>query len=305
MLRNWMLKFADSPRLVGYLSRTGMKTGFARRFVAGETPEEALQAVRELNKQGLKATLDLLGEGVRDEAEAARAAQEYVQLLHLIRDSGVDSGISIKLTQLGLDIGREVCARHLRTILDCAREVGNFVRIDMEGSAYTEDTVELFIEHFKTYGRKHVGIVIQSYLYRSQKDIERLSRLGCSVRLCKGAYKEPPQAAFPKKSEVDDSFIGLLETLLSSDCYTAIATHDDRMVEHARRYIADQQVSDSNYEFQMLYGTRREYQLRIRRQGYQMRIYVPFGTQWAPYFIRRLAERPANMLFVLKNLLKK
>ena len=305
MLRNLMLKIADSPRLVGYLSRTGMKTGFARRFVAGETLKEALQAVRELNKEGLKATLDLLGEGVRDESEAERAAQEYLQLLHQIRDSGVDSGISIKLTQLGLAIGREVCARHLKAILDCARGLGNFVRIDMEGSAYTEDTVELFIEHFKTYGRKHVGIVIQSYLYRSRKDIERLSQLGCSVRLCKGAYKEPPEVAFPNKPDVDDSFIDLLETLLSSDCYTAIATHDGRMIEHARRFIADQQVSDSDYEFQMLYGTRREYQLRIRQQGYQMRIYVPFGTQWAPYFIRRLAERPANLFFVLRNLLKK
>lgn len=305
MLRNLMLKIADSPRLVGYLSRTGMKTGFARRFVAGETLDEALEVVRELNGQGLKATLDFLGEGVRDESEAERAAQEYVHLLHVIRDSGVDSGISIKLTQLGLDIGREVCGRHLKAILNCAREVGNFVRIDMESSAYTEDTVELFAEHFKIYGPKHVGIVIQSYLYRSQKDIERLSQLGCSVRLCKGAYKEPPEVAFPKKSEVDTSFIHLLEVLLSSDCYTAIATHDSRMIDHARQFIDEHQIADSRYEFQMLYGTRREYQLEIRQQGYRMRVYVPFGTQWAPYFIRRLAERPANVFFVLKNLLKK
>ncbi len=305
MLRNLMLKMADSPRLVGLLSRTGMKTGFARRFVAGESLDEALQAIRDLNSQGLKATLDYLGEGVRDESEAERAAQEYVHLLHVICESGVDSGISIKLTQLGLDIGREVCAQHLRTILDCARQVGNFVRIDMEGSAYTEDTVELFSECFKIYGRKHVGIVIQSYLYRSQMDIERLSRMGCSVRLCKGAYKEPPEVAYPKKTDVDESFIRLMETLLSSDCYTAIATHDTRMIEHARRYIADEQIPDSKYEFQMLYGTRRDYQLRIREQGYRMRVYVPFGTQWAPYFIRRLAERPANVFFVLKNLLKR
>jgi proline dehydrogenase len=305
MLRNLMLKIADSPRLVGYLSRTGMKTGFARRFVAGEALDEALQVVRQLNAQGLKATLDFLGEGVRDESEADRAAQEYVHLLHVIRDSGVDSGISIKLTQLGLDIGREVCGRHLKTILDCARQLGNFVRIDMESSAYTEDTVELFAEHFEIYGRKHVGIVIQSYLYRSQKDIERLSRLACSVRLCKGDYKEPPEVAFPKKSDVDDSFIRLLEMLLSSECYTAIATHDSRMIEHARRFIAEREVPEDRYEFQMLYGTRREYQLEISQQGYQMRVYVPFGTQWAPYFIRRLAERPANVFFVLKNLLKK
>ncbi|HSR52883.1 MAG TPA: proline dehydrogenase family protein [Acidobacteriota bacterium] len=305
MLRNLMLKIADSPALVGFLARQGMKTGFARRFVAGETLQEAIPVVESFNKQGMKCSLDLLGEGVEDEETASEATQAYVNLLRVIRQREVDCNISIKLTQLGLDIGPRVAAANLKTILEAAREYDNFVRIDMEGSDYTADTVELFAEHLEIYGAKTVGIVIQSYLRRSEDDIRRLSALGCNIRLCKGAYKEPPEVAFPKKSQVDESFVKLLEIMLSSPCYSAIATHDEKMIDHARKYIADHQVDDSKYEFQMLFGTRPEYQKDISSKGYRMRVYVPFGTQWAPYFIRRLAERPANVLFVLRNLFKK
>ncbi|HSR68462.1 MAG TPA: proline dehydrogenase family protein [Acidobacteriota bacterium] len=305
MLRNLMLRIADSPALVGFLSRQGMKTGFARRFVAGESLQEAIPVVEGLNSKGIKCSLDLLGEGVEDEETARTATQSYVNLLHVIQERGVDCNISIKLTQLGLDIGRQVAARNLKKILDAARECGNFVRIDMEGSDYTADTVELFVEHLEIYGPATVGIVIQSYLRRSEEDVRRLASLGCNIRLCKGAYKEPPELAFPKKSQVDDNFVKLMEIMLASPCYSAIATHDEKMINRAQELIERDGVDSSRYEFQMLYGTRSEYQEEIKNQGYRMRVYVPFGTQWAPYFIRRLAERPANVLFVLRNLFKK
>ncbi len=305
MLRNLMLRTADSPALVGFLSRQGMKTGFARRFVAGEDLEEAIEAIRALNSEGMLASLDHLGEGVTRQEEAARAAREYVRLLEVIRETGIDSNISIKLTQLGLDISREVCVGNLRPILQAARDTDNFVRIDMEGSTYTAATVEIFRQHLEAFGPEHVGIVIQSYLHRSEEDVRQLSGLGCNIRLCKGAYKEPPEVAFPDKSDVDDNFLRLLDLILESPSFAAIATHDDQMIDYAMEAIRKRSIGQDKYEFQMLYGTRREYQREINGKGYRMRVYVPFGTQWAPYFIRRLAERPANVLFVLKNLLKR
>lgn len=305
MLRNLMLRAAANPFLVRRFAAVGRRSGLYRRFIAGETIEETITVVRELNRGGILATLDLLGEGVTQEIEAARAAQGYIQLLEQIEASGIRSTISIKLTQLGLEVDRGLAWAHLRGILEIARQVDNFVRIDMESSAHTQSTLDLFQKAVAEFGRDRVGIVIQAYLYRSDDDIRELSAQGCNIRLCKGAYMEPPEVAFPRKSDVDRSFCRLGEAMLQSPCYSAFATHDDAMIRHVVTTVRRQQIGAERYEFQMLYGIRRERQWELARQGYRMRIYVPFGTQWAPYYMRRLAERPANLLFILRNLAKR
>jgi proline dehydrogenase len=304
MLRNLFIGLSGNPRLLRLVSHLGNQSGLVRRFIAGATVEEALEAVRELNRRGMVASLDQLGEHITEESEACRASQAYVRLLEQIRQSGVDSNISIKLTQLGLGISTELCAANLRPILDRARELNNFVRIDMEGSDYPQKTLDLFYENFRIYGN-HVGIVIQAYLYRSEVDVRQLAPVGCNVRLCKGAYLEPADRAFPRKRDVDANFKRLAETLLLSPAYTAIATHDPEMIRHSREFARKNGVERSRFEFQMLFGIRRDYQSQISAQGFKMRIYVPFGTQWAPYFMRRMAERPANLFFVLKNLIRR
>ncbi|RPJ62167.1 MAG: proline dehydrogenase [Acidobacteria bacterium] len=304
MLRSVMLRLASNRLLLHSVNKVGNRYGFAKRFVAGETMGEAMKVVRDFAERGILASVDVLGEGVRDEEEARKAAQSYMELLDCLAANQLNAYISIKLTQLGLDISREACSSNLELILQKAKALGNFVRIDMESSRYTEITVRIFEEHLRDY-LEHVGIVIQSYLYRSEADVRRLSASGCNIRLCKGAYKEPANVAFPKKRDVDRNYIKLLELLLSSPAYTAIATHDSRMINHARRFVADHKVPAEKYEFQMLYGVRREYQLEIARQGYKMRVYVPYGRHWAPYYMRRLAERPANVLFIAKNMLRK
>jgi proline dehydrogenase len=304
MLRSVMLKLAGNRALHRTVYDLGNRYQFTRRFVAGETMQEALDVVRDMNALGVCTSLDLLGEGVADEAEACRATEAYVQLLNSIAMSGVDSNISIKLTQLGLGINRELCRLNLGQIIEKARELKNFVRIDMESSEYTQATLELFEERLPEFV-KHVGVVIQSYLYRSDADIKRLAPHGCNIRLCKGAYMEPPSLAYPKKRDVDASYVRLMEHLLLSPSYTAIATHDTRIINHARAFVRDRKIEPDRYEFQMLYGVRREYQLEIVRQGYKMRLYVPYGRHWAPYYMRRLAERPANVLFIAKNFFRK
>lgn len=304
MLRNLMLRLSENPTLVHWLATLSNKTGLAKRFIAGETVQDAMQTVQELNDSGVSVTLDLLGEGVTVEEEARAAAKAYRNLLREIRASGVRSSISIKLTQLGLDISQELCADNLVMILEEARQLNNFVRIDMESSDYTQATIDIFKDAYSGFANR-VGIVIQAYLYRSEQDVRELSSLGCNIRLCKGAYMEPPELAFPKKADVDKNFKKLLEIMLESPCYSAIATHDEKMIQHALDCIQKKSLRNSSYEFQMLYGIRRERQLELSAEGYKMRVYVPFGTQWAPYFMRRLAERPANLLFILKSLFEK
>ncbi len=304
MLRNLMLRAADSRTMVKVFAGLGKRSGLSSRFVAGEDLDSAVAAVRELNSRTIKATLDLLGEGVVAPDAAERATDAYIGLLERIALEKVDSGISIKLTQLGLDVDRALCAANLKRILEAARRLDNFVRIDMEGSPYTQATLELFEESYAVFGKKHVGIVIQSYLRRSEADIRRLCELGCGVRLCKGAYKEPPEIAFPDKADVDANFKRLTEILLDSQARVAIASHDEKMIDHARAYIAERKIPEERYEFQMLYGVRRDYQQQLRDQGYPMRVYVPFGTEWAPYFMRRLAERPANLLFIARAIVR-
>ncbi|GAB4119028.1 MAG: proline dehydrogenase [Acidobacteriota bacterium] len=305
LLRNFLLRAAANPFLVRYFASLGRYSGLFRRFVAGETIEETIAVVRELNRGGILATLDQLGEGVTQESEAARATDGYINLLKQIHSSGIQSTISIKLTQLGLEVDRELAWLHLRRILETASELNNFVRIDMEGSAHTQATLDLFRQAWDGFGRERVGIVIQAYLYRSEQDVRELSALGCNIRLCKGAYMEPPEVAFPRKSDVDRNFRRLVDIMLASPGYSAIATHDDAMIRHALGTVRKLGVGLDRYEFQMLYGIRRERQWELARQGYRMRIYVPFGTQWAPYYMRRLAERPANLLFILKSLFRR
>jgi proline dehydrogenase len=301
MLRGAFLYASEQPALRrvfdGRLARP-----LVRRFVAGTRLPEAIESVRALNAAGITATLDYLGESVRHPQEARGAAAQYIALLHAIERWGVRANASLKLTQMGLDIDRELCRSNVERIVAQAAAFGNFVRIDMEGSAHTQLTLDLFGEVFERY--RNVGVVIQSYLYRSEGDVRALNRLGARVRLCKGAYNEPASVAFPRKADVDRNYVRLMELLLHEGNYPAIATHDERMIEATRSFAARGGISVDSFEFQMLYGVRRDLQEQLVREGYRLRSYVPYGEQWYPYFMRRLAERPANLLFLVRGMLR-
>lgn len=301
MNRRLLLYLASRSWMRQMVSRYKLSRNFAWRFVAGEDTQAALEAVRELGSRGILSTLDLLGESVHEQAEAERAANAYLQLLDDIRESGEESYISIKLTQLGLDIDTELCVRNLRPILDKARTYSTFVRFDMEGSKYTQQTLDIFYRLHEEYD-DHCGVVIQSYLYRSLDDVEKLNAIGGRVRLCKGAYLEPSDIAYQSKDDVDANYLRLMERLLLHGRCPAIATHDVVMINHARRFTQSHGIPKSAFEFQMLYGVRRDLQERLAAEGYRIRCYIPFGTEWYPYFMRRLAERPANLMFVMRNL---
>ncbi len=301
MLRGLFLALSRSRRLRAAAERHPLLRRGALRFVAGEHLPEAIAAIRRLNAAGLTATLDFLGEGVTDAARVEASADAYLRIVDALRESRVESNLSLKLTQLGLDVDEALCRTILRRILDRAGAM--FVRIDMESSRYTDVTLRLF-EDVWAQGYRNVGVVIQSYLRRSARDIERLVALGARVRLCKGAYAEPPAVAFPRKRDVDASYGRLAERLLTAGTYPAIATHDERLIAEALRVASARALSPEGFEFQMLYGVRRDLQGRLRRQGYRVRVYVPFGEEWYPYFMRRLAERPANVLFVVRSVLR-
>jgi proline dehydrogenase len=302
IVRAFLLKLAENRSLTGFLARKGMSTGFARRFVAGEKAEEAVEQIRRLNELGISATFDHLGENVHDLQQASREVEVYFELLDLIEKHRLDANVSLKLTQLGLDLSEEVCLENMRRILTHAKRSENFVRIDMEGSAYTQTTLNVFRKLWAE--SKNVGIVIQSYLYRSGEDIEELNRMGARVRLCKGAYKEPRKVAYPRKLDVDASYRRLASRLLESGNYPGLATHDPAMISHVQSEAKRLGRAPDTYEFQMLYGIRAKEQERLRGEGYRMRVYVPYGGQWLPYFMRRIAERPANALFVLNALVR-
>ncbi|MHB8655957.1 MAG: proline dehydrogenase family protein [Terriglobia bacterium] len=274
----------------------------ALRFIAGENLGDAILAVRQLNAEGFEATLDRLGESVQAVSEAESACQVYLEILDRLAVEGLRSHISIKLTQLGLAVDEDLARRLLGAIVQRAARHHNFVRIDMEGSAYTESTLRVF--YHVNAPRDVLGVVIQSYLYRSEKDVEGLVKQGARVRLVKGAYQEPPGVAFPRKADVDGNFIKLMEALLVSGGYHAIATHDPRMIAATQAYARSQGLTPNQFEFQMLYGIRRQLQRDLLRQGYRVRIYVAFGKEWYAYFMRRLAERPANLVFLLRNLFR-
>ncbi len=274
-----------------------------RRFIAGETLPEALTAVAGLNARGLLATLDVLGEATATEEDARAAARAYGDVLAAIAERGLKANVSLKLSQMGLDIAPDLAAELLRGIAHRAGEFGNFVRVDMEDSTRLPVTLQVF-ERVWDSGDRNLGIVLQAYLYRTPVDLERLVERGLSIRLCKGAYDEPPAVAFPEKADVDRQYALLTERLLTSGTYAAIATHDESLIAHARAVAAAHHVPPANFEFQMLHGIRRDLQDLLVREGYRMRVYVPFGLAWYPYVMRRLAERPANILFVARNLLR-
>ncbi len=301
--RALLLRLADSPRVARFVKHNGMSAGFARRFVAGETMEDTAGPVRALNGAGIPCSLDYLGENTTNEKEAAESVAYYHRLFDFIAGSKLDSNVSLKLTQLGMDLDDDLVYRNMRSILDHASQYDQFVRIDMEGSAYTQSTLNLFYRLWEDY--KNVGAVIQTYLHRSEKDVERLIDVGARVRLVKGAYNEPADVAFQSKAEVDRNFLRLMRELLLKGNYPAIATHDESMIRATLRHAREHEIAPDRYEFQMLYGIRRERQMQTVKDGYRMRVYVPFGTQWYGYMMRRLAERPANLWFVVKNLFRR
>jgi len=304
MLRRTFLYLSNQPRLFHFVRHNGMAKRFASRFVAGETLDTALAAVRQLNARRIRASLDLLGESVTTEAEARAAGRSYLEMLDRIHASGLDANVSVKLTQMGLDISEELCVDIMQQILERARGYRTFVRLDMEGSDYTDRTLRLFEDRLYPSFPEHVGIVLQSYLYRTQADVERAIQLKCRVRLCKGAYNEPATVAFPEKRDVDANYVKCMQQLLSGGTYPAIATHDPAMLAQAKRFVRAQNIASDRFEFQMLYGVRRDLQEQIVREGFNMRVYVPFGTQWYPYLMRRLAERPANVAFITGNMVR-
>ncbi|MEE8487325.1 MAG: proline dehydrogenase family protein [Gemmatimonadota bacterium] len=292
---------SDRDDVRDLLFRLPFSRSAASRFVAGDRHEDALTVATELNRQGFRVTLDLLGESVSERAEAERATAEYSDSLELIEQSEASTTISLKLTQLGLDISTEFCTDNLRRIVERADVLGNFVRIDMEHSAYTERTLQVFCSVFGEH--QNVGIVIQSYLKRSEQDVKRLIDLGAPVRLCKGAYQEPSSVAFQDRAKVDSSYVRLMQLLLDGGTPTAIATHDERMIEATLEYAQANKIARDAYELQMLYGVRRRLQRELVADGLPVRLYLPYGSQWYSYFMRRMAERPANLLFVLRAML--
>ncbi len=304
MLRSTLLYLSNQPRVFRFVRNNGLAKRFARRFVAGETLDDALTAVRALNNKGIRASLDLLGESVTNEREARSAGNAYLGILDRIHDQRLDANVSLKLTAMGLDLSEELAISIMHDVLGRAQAYQSFVRLDMESSAYTERTLRLFEERLYPSYKDHVGIVLQSYLYRTASDVERAIQLRCRVRLCKGAYKEPAAVAFPEKREVDANYVKCMHLLLENGNFPGIATHDPAIITEAKRFVAERGIDRSRFEFQMLYGVRRDLQEQLVREGYGMRVYVPFGTQWYPYLMRRLAERPANVAFITGNVVR-
>jgi proline dehydrogenase len=295
---------AQSSTLGKLASRFGMRkpSSFARRFIAGETVPEAIEAARGVQARGMKITLDLLGESVTNLDEADAATRHYVEVIDAIARSGIERNISVKLTQLGLDVDKASAIDNLRKILERAGPAGFFVRIDMESSSYTEVTLEIF-ETLWRHGYREIGIVLQAALHRTERDLPLINGLGARVRLVKGAYKEPKAVAHQKKADVDAAYARLMKTLLTEGHYPAIATHDPVMIDLARQWAREHNIGADGFEFQMLYGVRRDLQAMLVAAGYTVRVYIPFGRQWFPYFMRRLGERPANVMFVIRSIL--
>jgi len=296
---------AQSRTLKYLASRYGMRkpTSFARRFIAGETIAEAIEAARGVQARGLAITLDLLGESVTNLDEADAATRGYLAVVDAIVASGIERNISLKLTQLGLDVDKAIAIDNLRKILGRAEPHGFFVRIDMESSAYTEVTLEIF-ETLWRHGYRQIGAVLQSALYRTEEqDVARVNALGARIRLVKGAYKEPKHVAHQKKADVDAAYARIMKKLITDAHDVAIATHDPQMIAIARQWARDHGVASDRFEFQMLYGVRRDLQTMLVNAGYRVRVYIPFGREWFPYFMRRLGERPANVMFVIRGIL--
>ncbi|TDL78711.1 proline dehydrogenase family protein [Peribacillus frigoritolerans] len=302
LLRSFFLFLSKNKRMTKAAKRYGLRFG-AARFVAGETIELAAAAIRKLNEKNLDVTIDYLGEFVDNEAEANEMANQTIEAIEAIGRENLRSQLSLKMTSMGLDISDAVVRRNMRRILDAAKINDVFVTIDMEDYSRCGKTIKIFKTLKKEYD--NVGTVIQAYLYRTVKDIEDLNSLHPNLRLVKGAYKESPRVAFPEKKDVDENFKKIIKMHLLNGNYTAVATHDDKIIEFTKQFVKENSIPSDQFEFQMLYGIRPERQLELVKEGYKMRVYVPYGTDWYGYFMRRLAERPANVAFVLKGMLKK
>ncbi|MCY9696483.1 proline dehydrogenase [Paenibacillus alginolyticus] len=301
IMKNMFQSLGKSRTANRLAKKYGLRFG-AARFVAGETIQQSIEAVRGLNQDGRVATLDHLGEFVFSEEEALESAAMCIQTLDAIASSGVKSNLSLKMTSLGLDISRELCVNNMKRILDCARQHGNFVRIDMEDYAHCQISLDIYRELRQEYD--NVGIVIQAYLFRTMQDIDDLHALGANLRLVKGAYKESPQVAFPEKSAVDENYKKIIQKHLLKGHYTAIASHDEAIIHFTKEFVRSNFIFIEQFEFQMLYGICEDLQKQLVKEGYRVRVYVPYGVDWFGYFMRRLAERPANVWFVLKNMFK-
>jgi proline dehydrogenase len=304
MLRAGLLWLSEQPRIFRFVRGNGLARRFASRFVAGETVESGVAALKDLNAAGITASLDMLGESVHNAAEARAARDTYLDTLDRIQAARADANVSVKLTQMGLDIDEALCVENMRAIVGRAKAHGSFVRIDMEQSEYAERTLQFFKRALHPEFGNAVGVVLQSYLRRTEQDVEQMIALGARVRLCKGAYQEPATVAFPDKRDVDLTYVRCMERLMLAGHYPGLATHDVRIIERAKAFARDKGIAPARFEFQMLYGVRRDLQFQLRREGYNIRVYVPFGTQWYPYLMRRLAERPANVAFLLGNVLR-
>lgn len=305
MLRALFIWLSESKSLRAIAEKSSFGLRISLRFVAGTTVDEALAATAAVNAQGCSVSLDSLGENVSDAEAAKRSAETYHRLLNEIAARHLEANVSVKLTQMGLDVSDALARGITGGIVEHAAKHDNFVRVDMEGSAYTDPTLRMVHELHDIDGNAgHVGAVIQAYLYRSEKDVGELLDHGIRIRLCKGAYKEPPEMAFQKKADVDANYVKLMKMLLKSGIYHGIATHDPKMIAATREFARSEKIAPHAFEFQMLYGIRRDLQHQLVKEGWRMRVYIPFGAEWYPYFMRRLAERPANVFFVLRNLLR-
>ena len=304
MLRSFFIYLSKLRWMRDLILKLGFTRTASRRFVAGETAEEAVEVIRHLNRQNILATCDHLGEDILTVADARSARDHYLHILDLIGQSGVTSHVSLKLTQFGLDVSGEVCRELVSSVVEKAAQVGTFVRIDMEGSPHTERTLAVYRDMRTKYS--NCGIVIQAYLYRTARDIQALADAGiANVRLCKGAYQESSTIAFPHKADVDANMVKLMQYLITAPgAYLAMATHDEKLIEATQQWVTQYNIPKDSFEFQMLYGIRRDLQQHLAAEGYRVRVYVPYGNQWYPYFMRRLAERPANVWFVLSNFFK-
>lgn len=302
MLRSTLLRLSESKAFAHWVTSNASTRRMSHRFVAGETLEEALRAARVCNNAGMFATLDYLGENVATTADAQKARDAYLEIFDRIAQEKLSANVSCKLTQLGLDLSSEFCEGLVLSIAERAAAYDSFLRVDMESSVYTQRTVEL-VKRVRSQ-TPTIGTVIQSYLYRSESDVQDLLSYGCRIRLCKGAYKESSEVAFPAKKDVDANYVKLVRLLLPSGFYHGIATHDPRMIAETIRCAADNKISKDDFEFQMLYGVRVDLQRRLVRDGFRVRVYIPYGQDWFPYFMRRLAERPANLGFFVRNFLR-
>ncbi len=306
MMRAFFIWLSANRAMRAVAERSPVGQRMSGRFVAGTTIEDAMRATRAMNDLGLTVSIDSLGENVTNPAEARASAAAYHKLLDEISARGLAANVSLKLTHMGLDVDEKLARENVCALVAHAARVRSFVRVDMEGSPYTERTLRFVRElHAAPEQGDAVGAVIQSYLYRSEKDVESLLAERIRIRLCKGAYQEPPEIAFQKKSDVDANYVKLMKMLLKSGVYHGIATHDEKMIAATRDFARAEKIPLDSFEFQMLYGIRRDLQLQLVREGYRMRVYIPFGTEWYPYFMRRLAERPANVFFIAKNILRR